>query len=143
LHVQPPDAQVFVFPVHWELDVQLAHPLPLHTSPAPQAGASLHSQTPAAHAFALPPQSESEQQLVDGTHTLLQDFCPLGQLQPVAVHVWPARHAGLLLHSHTPDAHVLLNPLQSASDMQLVHPDALHTIPPLHAASPLQEQLPS
>jgi len=143
LHVQPPDAQVFVFPVHCELDVQLAHPLALHTSPAPHAGAELHSQTPEVHACALPPQSESEQQLDDGMHTLLHDLSPLGQPQPVAVHVWPARHAALPLQVQTPAAHVLLSPPQSASDMQLVQPDALHTIPPPHAAPPLQRQLPA
>jgi len=161
LHVHPPLLQVFVLPVHCELDVQVAHPDGSQVCPEEQAGLPLQVHEPLAHVFAAPMQSLEEQQPDDGMHVpSLHFFWPDGQEQPlVGVHVWPDPHAAFPLQVHVPELHVSVVPVQSVSVQHCDsgihmfvphafvpeghwHPASPQTVPPAHAGCAPQLQSP-
>jgi hypothetical protein len=161
LHVHPPLLQVFVLPVHCELDVQVAQPDASHVCPEEQARLPLHVHVPLVHVFAAPIQSLEEQQPDDAMQVpSLHFFWPDGQEQPlVGVHVWPEPHAAFPLHVQVPAEHVSVGPVQSASVQHCDsaihmfvphafvpeghwHPASPQTVPPAHAGWAPQLQSP-
>jgi hypothetical protein len=92
LQVQTLDVQVFVSPVHSELDEHVVQPPAPHTIPPLQAAMPLHVQVPSVHVFVSPLQSELEQHSVVAMQTFPHLRWPEGQLPAGASEVaswWP------------------------------------------------------